>query len=183
MEGEIRAWILCTYDLNRGISENPLQLRTLIMEIIEIRGVCNWQLVEPADVPPAGQQQTSLGCDQCPQAQPWGRLRTSTLICQLDGGLNSRLEQREKDFRFRGEMVIQRSLAYTHCLSNLMSGGIGKALRGEQFRRSVQNFLASSAAATTGAIFSRASNRTSHKTNSSLYKAHLNIRHVSPGGG
>src|SRR5699024_12284560 len=69
VERQICARILTSYDFSRSIAESFLQLCALIVEIIKVRGVGYWQLVQTAYIPPAGEQKTCSGRDQGPQAQ------------------------------------------------------------------------------------------------------------------
>ena len=69
VERQICARILRSYDFGRSIAESFLQLCALIVKIIKIRRVRNRQLIEPADIPAAGEQQSCFRCNQSPQAQ------------------------------------------------------------------------------------------------------------------
>ena len=54
-KGKIRALIILTNNLNRGVMEDLLQLSALLVEVIKVRGISHRQLVQAANIPATGQ--------------------------------------------------------------------------------------------------------------------------------
>ena len=89
------------------------------------------QLIQPPHIPPGRQQQPALRGRQRPQPERRRHVNLLKLGRQCSRRRDRGGKQSQKNLGFRWEMIIQASLANTHGISNLMSGGCGKTLGGK----------------------------------------------------